>query len=158
MSGTNQTRNKRDLADDDCPGKREGRANQKRYSPVLQAPRWSNPVRSSMNGLATGEGKALLRASVVPVFERVSGERRSLTVKSINMSDNPTEISSKPGLDELISLSKAAELSGLTQPHLALLVRQGKLWGHKIGRNWVTTEKAVREYLARDRRPGPKTN
>jgi hypothetical protein len=30
------------------------------------------------------------------------------------------------------------------------------LWGAKIGRNWVTTEQAVRAYLARDRRPGPK--
>ena len=30
------------------------------------------------------------------------------------------------------------------------------LWGTKIGRNWVTTEQAVQEYLARDRKPGPK--
>ena len=59
-------------------------------------------------------------------------------------------------LDELIPLRDAAKLSGLSQGHLSLLIRQGKLWGTKIGRNWVTTEQAVREYLARDRRPGPK--
>lgn len=58
--------------------------------------------------------------------------------------------------DELIPLSKAAELSGLSQSHLALLARTGELWAMKIARNWVTTESAVREYLARNRRPGPK--
>ena len=62
----------------------------------------------------------------------------------------------QPSLGELLSLREAAELSGLSQPHLSLLIRQGKLWGTKIGRNWVTTEQAVREYLARDRKPGPK--
>ncbi len=62
----------------------------------------------------------------------------------------------QPQLDELISLDEAAKLSGLTADHLRRLVREGDLWGLKIGRNWVTTEQAVREYLARDRRPGPK--
>lgn len=62
----------------------------------------------------------------------------------------------QPKLDDLIPLSKAAELSGLTHDHLRRIVREGELWGTRIGRNWVTTEKAVREYLARDRKPGPK--
>ena len=62
----------------------------------------------------------------------------------------------KPGLDELISLSEAAELSGLSPDHVRRLVRQGDLWGVKIGRNWVTTARAVNEYLARERKPGPK--
>jgi hypothetical protein len=64
---------------------------------------------------------------------------------------------SQPELDELVSLREAAEISGLSQGHLALLIRKGKLWGKKIGRNWVTTLEAVKEYLARERRPGPKT-
>ena len=64
----------------------------------------------------------------------------------------------QPRLDELISLQKAVKLSGLTRQHLALLIRQGELWGNKLGgRYWYTTEEAVREYLARDRRPGPKS-
>jgi len=63
----------------------------------------------------------------------------------------------QPGLDELIPLSQAAILSGLSLPHLSLLIRQKKLWGVKIGRNWVTTEKAVKEYLALDRKTGPKS-
>ena len=63
----------------------------------------------------------------------------------------------QPGLDDLISLKEAAEISGLSPNHLRLLVGRGDIWGKKIGRNWVTTEKAVIEYLARDRRPGPKS-
>jgi len=72
------------------------------------------------------------------------------------MPDQSEESVNQPGLDEIISLSQAAVLSGLSMPHLSLLIRQNKLWGQKIGRNWVTTEKAVTEYLARDRKPGPK--
>jgi hypothetical protein len=52
-------------------------------------------------------------------------------------------------IDDLISLQKAAEKSGLTSGHLRLLIRTGDLWGTKIGRNWVTTEQAVRDYKAR---------
>lgn len=62
----------------------------------------------------------------------------------------------QPRLDELISLSEAAEFSGLSPGYLRILVRNGKLEGKKVGRNWVTTAQAVREYLARDRRRGPK--
>jgi hypothetical protein len=69
---------------------------------------------------------------------------------------NENEQSIQPGLNELISLTQASELSGLTSDHLRRLVREGDLWGKKIGRNWVTTEMAIREYLAHDHKPGPK--
>jgi excisionase family DNA binding protein len=62
----------------------------------------------------------------------------------------------QPCLDELISLREAAKLSGLSAGHLRLLVRRGELWGVKLGRNWVTATQAIEEYLAQDRRPGPK--
>jgi len=58
--------------------------------------------------------------------------------------------------ENLIPLNKAAKLSGLSTSHLRLLVRQNDIWGRKIGRDWFTTEQAVREYLARDHKPGPK--
>ena len=64
--------------------------------------------------------------------------------------------SEQPSLDELISLREAAELSGLSAGHLRLLVSRGEMWGVKLGRNWVTTTKAVEEYLWQDRRPGPR--
>jgi len=61
------------------------------------------------------------------------------------------------GPGELIPLSKAAELSGLSQSHLTLLIRRGVVWGTKMGgRNWFTTEKAIRDYLTTDPKPGPK--
>ncbi len=64
----------------------------------------------------------------------------------------------QPRLDELIPLSEAAKLSGLSMSHLALLSRTGEIWATKLGRAWYTTEAAVKEYVARDRRPGPKTD
>ncbi len=64
--------------------------------------------------------------------------------------------STQPSLDELISLAEAAELSGLTPTQWRYLVTHGEVWGKKLGRNWFTTAQAVEEYMARDRRPGPK--
>ncbi len=62
----------------------------------------------------------------------------------------------QPGIEDLISLSKAAKLTGLSASHLRLLVRRGEVWGKKLGRNWLTTEQAVRNYLAHEHKPGPK--
>ena len=61
-------------------------------------------------------------------------------------------------IDDLISLQRAAELSGLTSGHIRLLIRTGDLWGTKIGRNWVTTVQAVREYQTRARPRGRPKN
>lgn len=68
--------------------------------------------------------------------------------------DDDPDRQEQPGIKDLISLNGAAKQFGLSQGHLALLIRRGELWGIKIGRNWVTTEKAVREYLARGLHPG----
>jgi hypothetical protein len=62
----------------------------------------------------------------------------------------------QPTLETIIPLSQAADISGYTQSHLRLLINKGELWGKKVGRDWFTTESAVREYKARDHRPGPK--
>lgn len=51
--------------------------------------------------------------------------------------------------EELISLSEAAADFGFSAGHLRFLVSRGVVEGRKIGRNWVTTRKAVAEY-ARD--------
>lgn len=56
----------------------------------------------------------------------------------------------------LISLAEAAQRYGLAHGYLRRLLREGKLWGRKIGRNWVTTDEAMKAYLATERRPGPK--
>jgi hypothetical protein len=49
--------------------------------------------------------------------------------------------------EELISLSEAAALSGLSPTHLNHLARRGLLRARKVARNWVTTRAAVEEYL-----------
>jgi excisionase family DNA binding protein len=75
-----------------------------------------------------------------------------------SVADNTHEGSdNQPSLDDLISLQEAAELSGLSYSHIRYLAREGKLWAKKLGRDWVTTKSAVHEYLARDRRPGPRS-
>jgi predicted HTH domain antitoxin len=62
----------------------------------------------------------------------------------------------KAAAERLISLTEAAEISGLAQGYLRRLVRTRKMWGVKIARNWVTSEAAVKAYLATERQPGPK--
>ena len=62
----------------------------------------------------------------------------------------------QPKVDELISLNEAANISGLSHDHLRRLAGRGDLWAMKIGRNWVTTDKAIQDYLSRNRQPGPK--
>ncbi|WP_162909889.1 helix-turn-helix domain-containing protein [Aggregatilinea lenta] len=74
------------------------------------------------------------------------------------MPDELHETAGEEAAQQLITLSEAAERFGLSHSHLRLLVRQGKVWGTKLGFSWVTTEAAVNTYLATDRRPGPKKN
>lgn len=59
-------------------------------------------------------------------------------------------------VSELISVTDASEVSGLTPGYIRRLLRNGQIRGIKIGRDWRTTEEAVREYLKQERRPGPK--
>lgn len=49
--------------------------------------------------------------------------------------------------EKIISLKEAAENSGYHPDYLGSLIRNGKLEGKKIGRNWFTTEKAVKEFI-----------
>lgn len=49
--------------------------------------------------------------------------------------------------EELIPLSQAAVISGLSPQQLRLLARKGRLRAQKIGRDWLTTEAAVRAYM-----------
>ena len=72
--------------------------------------------------------------------------------------DNKSTENAQPNLEDLISLKEAASLSGLSHDHLRRLAGRGDLWAKKIGRDWLTTQKALEEYLAQERRPGPKPN
>ena len=57
---------------------------------------------------------------------------------------------------KLISLAEAAKISGLTHDHLRRIAREGKLQATKIGRDWLTSEEAIKAYLATNRKPGRK--
>jgi excisionase family DNA binding protein len=73
------------------------------------------------------------------------------------MSDQePDRIDEQPNLKDLITLGEAARLSGFTDRHIRKLANENQLWAIKLGRNWFTTAQAVKEYLAKNRKPGPK--
>jgi excisionase family DNA binding protein len=57
---------------------------------------------------------------------------------------------------KLIPISEACRISGLTPSFIARLLRRGDIEGVKVGRDWLTTEEAIRKYLKQERRPGPK--
>ena len=73
------------------------------------------------------------------------------------MSNDDQEINQgDPDVTALISLKEAAGLSGFSYGHMRYLARNGEIWARKLGRDWFTTKKAVEDYLAQDRQPGPK--
>ena len=80
------------------------------------------------------------------------------SVESLLMPEQSQNPKEQPGLDDLITLSEAAEISGFTTRHLRLLAENSQLWAKKLGRNWFTTAQAVRDYMAIEHRPGPKTS
>lgn len=47
----------------------------------------------------------------------------------------------------MLPLAEAAEIAGLSPTTLKLQIHNGKLKARKVGRNWVTTEAWLREYL-----------
>jgi excisionase family DNA binding protein len=73
------------------------------------------------------------------------------------MSDQePDRINVQPNLKDLITFAEAARLCGFTDRHLRKLASENQLWAVKLGRNWFTTAQAVKEYLAKNRKRGPK--
>jgi excisionase family DNA binding protein len=58
--------------------------------------------------------------------------------------------------EQFISVTEAANLSNLTPSYIRRLLRNGELEGVKVGEAWLTTEAAMKAYLKKDRRPGPK--
>ena len=59
--------------------------------------------------------------------------------------------------EQLISVSEASRISNLTPSYIRRLLRRQEIAGIKFGRDWFTTEEAIRRYVAQERRPGPKT-
>ncbi len=59
-------------------------------------------------------------------------------------------------LRKLLTIRQAAALAGFSRSHITKLLKSGKVQGIQKGRIWYTTEKAVQDYLAIKRKPGPK--
>lgn len=55
---------------------------------------------------------------------------------------------------QFISLSKLGKQYNLTQKHLNLLARSGKIVAHKQGRVWVSSSEAIQQYLDNRERKG----
>jgi len=56
--------------------------------------------------------------------------------------------------NDLISLNEASLISGLSSDHLRRLMERGLIKGKKIGRDWITTNNFVMEYIQQKHRPG----
>jgi excisionase family DNA binding protein len=72
---------------------------------------------------------------------------------TITDSDDP---STKPDIEDLITFAHAAQLAGFSDRHLRKLAASNEIWAIKLGRNWYTTEQAIRDYLAKNIKRGPK--
>ncbi len=55
-----------------------------------------------------------------------------------------------------ISTVAAAEKYNMTSSYVARLARTQTIRARKFGRDWIIDEEALRNYLARPRKPGPK--
>jgi hypothetical protein len=53
----------------------------------------------------------------------------------------------KPKADELITLAQAAEIYGFSVKYLGNLAPRGRLECKKLGYFWVTTPKAMEEFI-----------
>lgn len=60
----------------------------------------------------------------------------------------------RSGATQFISLSELGKKYNLTQKHLNLLARSGKVVAHKQGRIWVSSVEAIRQYLDSRERKG----
>lgn len=72
------------------------------------------------------------------------------------MQQNTNKNDGQTTMEDLISLHEASEFCHISESQLRLLVGSGKIWGRKIGRNWVTTRRAVEDYVAVEHKTGPK--
>lgn len=59
---------------------------------------------------------------------------------------------------EYITTPEAADRAGLTKNYIALLARQGKLDGFRVGqaREWFIYADSLEDFLKMHRKPGPK--
>jgi len=57
---------------------------------------------------------------------------------------------------EYITTPQASELAGLSTNYIATLLRQKKLEGFQLGRDWFVYTDSLNQFLQTARKPGPK--
>jgi len=72
--------------------------------------------------------------------------------RSLSLWIDALKIPVKGDSEDYISLAEASRLCPYSQEYLSLLARTGKLETIKTGRNWVTTRKAIKDYVEKNKR------
>jgi len=57
---------------------------------------------------------------------------------------------------EWITTTQAANISGYHIEYIRRLIRSGQISAQKWGREWMVSRKSLQEYLAIEKKPGPK--
>lgn len=67
-----------------------------------------------------------------------------------NKNTSINDLSPKKGIngDDLFLISKIASSIPYNQEYISLLIRRGRVYGEKIGRNWHISQKSLETYLA----------
>jgi Fic family protein len=86
-----------------------------------------------------GEYKPLVRLIAMAVLRSLDIYLKTLTPASEER-------------ENFILLSEAAQGSSFSAKYLNLLIRQGRLEGHKEGRNWLTSKAALKRYIDKRQR------
>ena len=110
--------------------------NRAEYVPLQEAARFYGCTQKHMNLMAR-QGR--LKAAKLGRNWFTTREWLEEYKTKFNAANNASE--------KYISLGEAAKVYGCTQRHLSLVARQGKLKAVRIGRNWFTTFKWLKEYV-----------
>ena len=63
----------------------------------------------------------------------------------------------KPDLDRAyMPTSEAQKMSGFSRSYLGLILRNGKVDGFRLGREWFIYVDSLNQFLEKPRKPGPK--
>lgn len=55
-----------------------------------------------------------------------------------------------------ITTKQAADIAGVTDGYIRLLLGRGTLKGKRFGRDWLVSRKSVEQFAQTERKPGPK--
>jgi excisionase family DNA binding protein len=58
--------------------------------------------------------------------------------------------------ERYITTKEAAQLAGVTDGYIRLLLGKGILKGKRFGRDWLVSRKSVEHFAQTERKPGPK--